>query len=1085
MKEIKTVEEWLGEDNQIGIDIWKKKYQRNGERFPEWVSRVAGGDKKVEKLIYEKKFLPGGRILSNRGIANEKVTYSNCYVIAPPEDNIESIYESRKKLARTYSYGGGCGLDISKLAPAGAKVRNQAKMTSGAVSFMDGYSKTTEEIGQNGRRGALMLSISCEHPDLIEFIKAKTQENSITKANISVRVTDSFMSAVHEDKDWELHFERPETGERITKVVKATDVFELLCRANWDWAEPGVLFWDKIEKWNLLSNMDGFHYAGVNPCVTGDTYVLTDSGYQKISEMVGRKIHIWNGYRFSEVEPMATGHNQDIVHIAFSDGSELKCTPYHKFILHGGKRVEARELNTGDKLEKFSFPIIGSGDCFSKKVAYTQGFFMGNGSTESSRNRLSIRLYGEKRALINHLEHTSCVYCPSFDGEFLTLPYEPDVYNKEFVPSVEWDIPSRLAWLAGYLDSDGTLQSKDGGISISSTSRETLMRVKHLLNTLGCNGTVSLMHEAMTKDMPINDGTGEMKACRCVDCYRLAISATNVSVLMRLGLATHRIKLCATPNRDASRFITVSDIHPCGKADTVYCFTEPFNHSGVFNGIMTGQCAEEPLPAGGSCLLGSINLAEFVFNPFTNNARFDSNSFIEAVRISTRALNDVLDEGLELHPLEEQRKSVETWRQIGLGIFGLADMYIKLGIRYGDTKAITYADYIGKMMINAALQESASIAREKGTFPAYDADAITSSAFFKENANPDTVRLVKENGLRNSQILTIAPTGTISTMLGVSGGVEPIFANYYTRKTESLHGKDVCYKVYTPIVAAYMKANMLTEDAELPDYFVTAQTIDPEERIAMQAAWQSHIDASISSTVNLPNNATVEDVNRIYMSAWLSGLKGITIFREGCKRAGILTTNTTENNDHVETYELLKRGDIVQCSDDLVGKKRKLTTGCGSLHCLAYFDPVDGSLQEVYLSKGSTGGCANLMTGLSRTISLLCRAGVDVYTIKDQLDSTGACPSYATRSATKHDTSSGSCCPMAVGNAIVSMYEEMQDDISDGESGEVEQATNASNDNNCDMNNNIQHAICPECGGDLRFEGGCNSCASCGFSRCG
>lgn len=147
-----TVEQWLGENNKLGVDIWHGKYQKGNETFDEWLDRISGGDEDVRQLIIDKKFLPGGRILSNRGVNDTKVTYSNCYVIEPPDDNIESIYESRKKLARTYSYGGGCGIDLSKLAPAGAKVRNQARETTGAVSFMEGYSKTTEEIGQNGRR---------------------------------------------------------------------------------------------------------------------------------------------------------------------------------------------------------------------------------------------------------------------------------------------------------------------------------------------------------------------------------------------------------------------------------------------------------------------------------------------------------------------------------------------------------------------------------------------------------------------------------------------------------------------------------------------------------------------------------------------------------------------------------------------------------------------------------------------------------------------------------------------------------------------------------------------------------------------
>ena len=143
--------EWLN-NNELAIDIWKRKYQKHGESFDEWLDRVSNNNEEVRQLILKKKFLFGGRILSNRGITDSRVTYSNCYVVIPPDDSIESIYESRKKLARTFSYGGGCGIDISNLAPVGAKVQNQAEHTSGAVSFMEGYSKTTEEIGQNGRR---------------------------------------------------------------------------------------------------------------------------------------------------------------------------------------------------------------------------------------------------------------------------------------------------------------------------------------------------------------------------------------------------------------------------------------------------------------------------------------------------------------------------------------------------------------------------------------------------------------------------------------------------------------------------------------------------------------------------------------------------------------------------------------------------------------------------------------------------------------------------------------------------------------------------------------------------------------------
>lgn len=263
-----TVQEWLGNDNQLGIDIWEKKYRYNEESFDEWLDRVSGGDPEVKDLIVSKKFLFGGRILSNRGLDKKglKVTMSNCYVVSPPKDSIESIFECASKLARTFSYGGGCGIDISNLAPRGAKVNNTAKETSGAVSFMDLYSMITGLIGQNGRRGALMLSLSCEHPDLEEFIGIKSDLDRVTKANISIRITDKFMVAVKNRQKFTLSFTRTETGETITKEIDAYEFFHKICEMNWDYAEPGMLFWDRIENWNLLSCDDEFHYAGVNPC---------------------------------------------------------------------------------------------------------------------------------------------------------------------------------------------------------------------------------------------------------------------------------------------------------------------------------------------------------------------------------------------------------------------------------------------------------------------------------------------------------------------------------------------------------------------------------------------------------------------------------------------------------------------------------------------------------------------------------------------------------------------------------------------------------------------------------------------------
>ena len=504
---------------------------------------------------------------------------------------------------------------------------------------------------------------------------------------------------------------------------------------------------------------------------------------------------------------------------------------------------------------------------------------------------------------------------------------------------------------------------------------------------------------------------------------------------------------------------------------------------------------EEPLPAGGSCLLGSMNLSEYV----TKDKYFDYETFNNDIQIAVRCLNDVLDEGLPLHPLKEQRESVKQWRQIGLGIMGLADMLIKMEISYDSDRAIKLCKNIAATMINSAMWASANIADNKCAFDNYN-EKMLSTKFALSNLNLDTKQYIEKCGLRNSQLLTIAPTGTLSSMLGISGGLEPIFANSYTRKTESLHGKDVYYKVYTPIVDRYMKEHNLTEEEQLPKWFVTSSTINPFKRIEMQGIWQKHIDASISSTVNLPESATVEDIFNLYIEAWKQGLKGLTIFRDGCKRLGVLTTDTTNKDNSQEDnvpsnnkFEL-KRGDIISCDDTLIGKKRKIQTGCGALHVLAYFDPETGDLMETYLNMGSGGGCLSNTNAISRMISLASRGGIGLNSIKDQLDSVIACPAYVSRTVTKHDTSKGKCCPSAIGYALYDMWEEVQQEINDcstrenimsAQSFTIPKLSNSSITNILKNNTNNNNSFCPECGEPLVFEGGCQICKQCGFSYCG
>lgn len=258
------IKEWLGKDNEAGLKCWHKKYQNNGETFEQWLERVSGGDREIMRLIREKKFLFGGRVLAGRGLKDRNVSYSNCYTMPRIEDNIESIFDTCKKMARTYSYGGGVGVDISNLRPNGSNVHNAAKTSTGAVSFMDLLSQVTETISNNGRRAALMISMSCDHPDIEEFINIKTDLNRVNKANISVRVTDEFLDCVENNKEFTLRFSNDKCN--MNRIINANRLFDKFAKINWDYAEPGCLFWDRISDYNLLDHVPEFEYSTTNPC---------------------------------------------------------------------------------------------------------------------------------------------------------------------------------------------------------------------------------------------------------------------------------------------------------------------------------------------------------------------------------------------------------------------------------------------------------------------------------------------------------------------------------------------------------------------------------------------------------------------------------------------------------------------------------------------------------------------------------------------------------------------------------------------------------------------------------------------------
>lgn len=497
--------------------------------------------------------------------------------------------------------------------------------------------------------------------------------------------------------------------------------------------------------------------------------------------------------------------------------------------------------------------------------------------------------------------------------------------------------------------------------------------------------------------------------------------------------------------------------------------------------------ATDPSQYGGACNLGSLFLHNFVKNPFTKQAHLDTDALRDTISVAVRMLDDIID--VNKFPDKIYENYQKGMRTIGIGITGLADMLAMLGMKYDSQEARDYVESLMQMITNAEYYASVQLAKEKGCFPLCDPDKHADSTYVKSVLEHDVIDEMSEYGIRNAKIQAVAPCGTISMVFGnnCSSGIEPIFSLSYDRKVKIGGQDDKDVKIVKMMDYAYYLYHKLKDEGKQLDFdehdiFPTALNMSVDDHVAMLAIISKYTDMSVSKTINVPTEASFDEVKDIYIQCWKKGIKGCTIFRPNAIRQGILLTENKDDKPKLEfTSTILPRGSIIEPSNDLIGKKRKIQTGCGSLHVLAFFDPIDGNLQEVYFNKGSTGGCANFMTGLSRTVSLLCRAGVDIMTIKDQLDSTGVCPSYATRKATHHDTSKGSCCPMAIGNALVEMYNEMQSELDDKDDEEkpvkktpVEPIKDV----------NVRQQLCPECGEPLVFEGGCCTCKSCGYTKC-
>src|SRR3989338_2217718 len=1090
--------------NELADSIYKNKYylkSLNGECIehrPEHVfSRLAAflgavetsqekqdlWTKRFYNILYKGYFVPGGRVIAGAGDLYRTKSLANCFVSVVQKDNIESIYQAAYECARTYSYGGGIGVDLSCLRPRDSVVHNAADKSTGAVSFMELYSLTTGLIGQSGRRGALMLTLDVKHPDVSYFVSVKKIPNWVTKqiveqarwsnvfdekqlaeverhvkentqvrfANISMKVSDEFMQAVHEETtygkgllllykkknkevvmsapqtetmhysygipakditqyelyktaetleeinavlakeggrpvtkelledssqrdifgdlivqpegkdydlavkyagDYMLYFGSEQTGD-IKRLIKARELWDQFVAGNYETAEPGLIFWTAMSKYSP-SNYVGRPIASTNPCVTGETYVATEKGLEKIKDLVdaspvimtdGRvPIQIRNndgtillmeqkekGMCADTAEAVWESGSKETYKLVTKRGYELTATEDHKIMTAQGFvplseitkehkiliQKGSGQFNTDKKIPvEMPETIIGENNReyiynfpkeWSQELGWLLGWTVGDGFiTPEPDNRLGLVFSTEDESVMNMIK-----------------PYLDTLYGHETKPSVRLST-KQLRYHSKYLCSflrqlgvksvgaelkrdtqtlftapreavvgflqalftaDGTMQIGEKGnyIRLTSKSEQLLKEVQLLLLNGGMLSTIYARHRAPQKKFVYTTVAGEEKEYTTDGkLWELQLVSGSLQRFVKeIGFLgdKHKQRVAEFLTKEVYRenfYDTIKEIVPAGKQE-VNDVAEPRTHSFIGNGIVISNCGEVPLEDGGACNLSSINLSRFVKNGYLPDAEIDWEEMRTVTKDCVRFLDNVITWNTALNPLEKQRKAAGITRRIGLGIIGIADMVNQLGVGYDSDEGMEILEKASKWIADAAYEASAEIAEEKGSFPAFDFERYAECPFFKEALSPEIQQKIKEKGLRNVAILSIAPTGTISNIvlgfvnpqtdkhyIGVSGGIEPIFSMFYTRRAESFGNK--MFKVFHSTVQGYIDMKELQGKIEearnlddmrkvLPAHFFrTAHFISPEKRVLIQGIAQRYVDHSISSTVNLPES---------------------------------------------------------------------------------------------------------------------------------------------------------------------------------------------------------------------------------------